>query len=66
VATLQPLQRIFDTVPLDAEQWGLCLLAALVYLVVAEGEKLFQRHRRAGREDEVQREPVPAAAVAEG
>ncbi|WP_053202688.1 cation-translocating P-type ATPase [Jiangella muralis] len=40
VTAIGALQRIFDTVELTSTQWGICLLAALAYLVLAEIEKL--------------------------
>ena len=43
VTALSPLQRIFDTVALTASQWGLCLLAALVFLAFVELGKLLDR-----------------------
>ena len=49
VTELRPLQRIFDTVPLTSAQWGICLLAPLVYLTLAELAKAVERragHRR--------------------
>ena len=42
-APLQPLQRIFDTVPLTSSQWGICLLAPLVFIALAEAGKLLDR-----------------------
>jgi Ca2+-transporting ATPase len=45
VTGLGPLQRIFDTVPLTSSQWGICLLAPLVYLALAELGKLVDRRR---------------------
>ncbi|MGH2636398.1 MAG: cation-translocating P-type ATPase [Gaiellaceae bacterium] len=45
VTTLQPLQRIFDTVSLTSSQWGICLLGPLVYLAIAELVKLVDRRR---------------------
>ena len=47
VTTLQPLQRIFDTVSLTSAQWGICLLGPLAFLVFAELGKLADR--RAGQ-----------------
>ena len=44
VTTLSPLQRIFDTVSLTSDQWGICLLGPLVFLAVAELGKLLDRH----------------------
>jgi Ca2+-transporting ATPase len=43
VTELTPLQRIFDTVPLTSSQWGICLLAPVVYLVLVELGKLADR-----------------------
>jgi Ca2+-transporting ATPase len=43
VTALSPLQRIFDTVALTSSQWGICLLAALVFLALVELGKLFER-----------------------
>jgi P-type Ca2+ transporter type 2C len=48
VTTLSPLQRIFDTVALTSSQWGICLLAPLVYLAIAELIKLLDRRRGSG------------------
>jgi P-type Ca2+ transporter type 2C len=45
VTSLSPLQRIFDTVSLTSAQWGICLLAPLVYLAAVELGKLFDRRR---------------------
>ncbi len=43
VTTIGPLQRIFDTVALDTRQWGVCLLAPIVYVAVVEAVKWFDR-----------------------
>ncbi|HEV8460988.1 MAG TPA: HAD-IC family P-type ATPase [Gaiellaceae bacterium] len=43
VTTLGPLQRIFDTVALNTKQWGVCLLAPIVYVAVVEAVKWFDR-----------------------
>ena len=43
VTGLTPLQRIFDTVSLTSAQWGICLLAPIVFLAVCELGKLFDR-----------------------
>jgi Ca2+-transporting ATPase len=56
VTALSALQRIFDTVPLTSEQWGICFLGPLVFLAFAELGKLVDR--RAG-------ERGPALAPAE-
>ena len=45
VTELQPLQRIFDTVALTSPQWGICLLAAVVFLALTELGKLVDRRR---------------------
>jgi Ca2+-transporting ATPase len=55
VTELDPLQRIFDTVPLTSSQWGICLLGPIVFLAVAELGKLLDRHTG-------QRPPAPAPA----
>jgi Ca2+-transporting ATPase len=44
VTSLSPLQRIFDTVSLTSSQWGICLLGPIVFLAVAELNKLIDRH----------------------
>jgi Ca2+-transporting ATPase len=56
VTAISGLQRVFDTVELTATQWGICLLAPLGYLVLAEIEKLVVRRRST----------VPAAAPTKG
>jgi P-type Ca2+ transporter type 2C len=43
VTELDFLQRVFDTVPLTSRQWGICLLAPIVYLAIAELVKMFDR-----------------------
>jgi Ca2+-transporting ATPase len=43
VTALTPLQRIFDTVALTSSQWGICLLAPIVYVAVVELMKWFDR-----------------------
>src|SRR4029453_11929277 len=43
VTQLNALNRIFDTVPLTSSQWGICLLAALVFGAVCELGKLVDR-----------------------
>jgi Ca2+-transporting ATPase len=43
VTELGFLQRIFDTTSLTAEQWGICLLAGLVMVALAEIVKLIMR-----------------------
>jgi P-type Ca2+ transporter type 2C len=55
VTQLNALNRIFDTVPLTSSQWGICLLAALVFGAVCELGKLVDRSRAGGH-------PVPAVA----
>jgi Ca2+-transporting ATPase len=49
VTELTALQRIFDTVSLTSSQWGLCLLAPVVFVAIAELGKLVDR-RTAGPE----------------
>ena len=49
VTVLDALNRIFDTVPLTSSQWGICLLAALVFLAVCELGKLVDRRAGSGR-----------------
>jgi Ca2+-transporting ATPase len=43
VTSLGALQRIFDTVALTSSQWGVCLLAPIVFVVIAELAKLIAR-----------------------
>jgi P-type Ca2+ transporter type 2C len=43
VTALSALQRIFDTVSLTSEQWGICLLGPVVFLAFAELGKLVDR-----------------------
>jgi len=56
VTTLSPLERIFDTEPLTAAQWGICLLGPLAYLAITELGKWFQR-----RSGQVHAAPATAA-----
>jgi Ca2+-transporting ATPase len=58
VTELSPLQRIFDTVSLTASQWGICLLAPVIYVVLVEIGKLLDR--RVGHGD------LAAASAAAG
>jgi Ca2+-transporting ATPase len=44
VTTIDGLQRIFDTVDLDGDQWRVCFIAVAGYLVLAEVGKLILRH----------------------
>ena len=60
VTELQPLQRIFDTVPLTSSQWAVCLLGPLVYIVALEVMKLVDRHLSEGDQPAA----PPAEAVA--
>lgn len=46
VTSLDFLQRIFDTTPLDVEQWCICVGIAASLVVVDELIKLVLRHRR--------------------
>jgi len=39
------LNRAFDTVPLDARRWAICLALSSSVLVVEEGRKLVVRAR---------------------
>jgi Ca2+-transporting ATPase len=43
VTTIPALNRIFDTVDLDGDQWRVCLIVAVVYVAVAEVGKLVVR-----------------------
>ena len=45
VTGIQALQRIFDTVSLSTAQWGICLIAPLIYLVVVEAGKAVDRRQ---------------------
>ena len=56
VTELSALNRIFDTVPLTSSQWGVCLLAAFVFVAFCELGKLVDR-RTAGSH------AAPAAAA---
>ena len=49
VTELNALNRIFDTVPLTSSQWGICLVAALVFGAVCELGKIVDRHLEEGR-----------------
>jgi Ca2+-transporting ATPase len=44
VTTLPLLQRIFDTVDLDGDQWRVCLIVVAGYVVLAELGKLVANH----------------------
>ena len=57
VTELDFLNRIFDTVPLTSRQWGICLLAALVFGAFCELGKLVDRRAGGGEPH-----PVPAEA----
>jgi P-type Ca2+ transporter type 2C len=43
VTTINGLQRIFDTVDLDGDQWRVCFIAVVGYLVLAEVGKFILR-----------------------
>jgi P-type Ca2+ transporter type 2C len=43
VTTIDGLQRIFDTVDLDGDQWRVCFIAVAGYLVLAELGKFILR-----------------------
>lgn len=45
VLCLPPLQRVFQTVPLNPVEWAVVLLLSLVPVVVCEGEKVLQRKK---------------------
>ena len=49
VTVLDALNRIFDTVPLTSSQWGICLLAAIVFLAVVRARQARRPSRRATR-----------------
>jgi Ca2+-transporting ATPase len=44
VTTIPLLQRIFDTVDLDGDQWRVCLIVVVAYVVLAEIGKLVANH----------------------
>ena len=49
VTSIGVLQRIFDTVPLDGDQWRVCLIAVAGYLVLAElGKWILRRFHHEG------------------
>ena len=62
VTTLGPLQRIFDTVALNTKQWGVCLIAPIVYVAVVEAVKWFDRRSHRVPDPDV-RLDVETAAV---
>lgn len=37
------MNTLFDTVPMDLRDWGLCILVGLVVFALVEGEKMLQR-----------------------
>ena len=43
VTTIPGLNRIFDTVDLDGDQWRVCLIVAVIYVAVAEVGKIVVR-----------------------
>jgi Ca2+-transporting ATPase len=57
VTELGFLKRIFDTVPLTSSQWGVCLLAPIIYVAIVELMKLVERRLE-------RRHQVPAPATA--
>jgi len=61
VTSLGALQRIFDTVSLTSTQWGVCLLAPIAFLAIAELAKSIARHT--AKHDEGALEP-PVRAIA--
>jgi magnesium-transporting ATPase (P-type) len=56
VVNLGPLNRAFDTTPLDAGQWMTCWLLASTVLIVNELRKLFGQRRRGSR-------PAPVSEI---
>lgn len=63
------LQRIFDTVPLTGQQWGICLLITLIAVAIVEVAKFILRRTRwastaAEKVDIRDLRPAPAAGVA--
>ena len=57
-------QRIFDTVPLNVNQWVTCLVVASAILWVMEVEKLIRRRGAASAEPVALAEPQPVAVPA--
>ena len=45
--TFSGFQRFLDTVPLDLNQWLICIGAAAWVLVITETRKLVERHHMA-------------------
>jgi hypothetical protein len=46
--TIGGLQRLLDTVELNGDQWRVCLIAVIGYLVLAEIGKFIFRHVHKG------------------
>jgi Ca2+-transporting ATPase len=63
--TWGPLRSLFDTEPLDAAQFGLCVLVALSVLVVEEVRKLAARLMRRSAADDHDHD-LPAVAAPSG
>jgi Ca2+-transporting ATPase len=61
VTNLSFLGRIFDTVSLTSSQWGICLLGPLVYLVLIEVGKFFDRRSEGEGEKEESAAPLLTA-----
>ncbi len=65
ITSIGALQRIFDTVALTSSQWGVCLIAPIAFLAVAEVAKLIARHSGEGRPRQPETVSVsPAVEVA--
>jgi P-type Ca2+ transporter type 2C len=62
VTSLGPLQRIFHTVALDTKQWGVCLIAPIVYVAVVEIMKWLDRRSGAVPKPHVRLDVDTAAA----
>ena len=45
ITTIDLLERIFGTIELDGQQWGICVAIAMSLLVVEEGIKFVLRRR---------------------
>ncbi|MCD6030538.1 MAG: ATPase [Thermomicrobiales bacterium] len=66
VTELGFLQRIFNTTSLSAEQWGVCLLASLVVIVLAEIVKFVSRQTGQASTAPVMAEPALQPAPSQG
>jgi Ca2+-transporting ATPase len=56
VTELGMLQNIFDTVPLTRQQWGICFLAGLFFIVIGEITKFILRLLGVGKKESEQNE----------